>query len=164
MKSSHFESQVHALLIKALIYQKPTDTTAVILERFARGGGQVRWYYLPYLSKLNEIETMWRPGSSVSLYFDNRIKFLNYSNDIATYAKEILLRDREVLLGKLDSSLIKIEMEIISGPIELSEYVANISLTEQVFCGAFPGKDNDGVNAVTVIIPDEDGAVRNHPY
>jgi len=33
-----------------------------------------------------------------------------------------------------------------------------------IFYGPFPSPDDDGVNAITIVLPDVDGFVRPHPY
>jgi hypothetical protein len=67
-------------------------------------------------------------------------------------------------LGALKSDGITINMIISVEPSEFDDYDEEWNSAPFVFYGDFPGRDNDGVNAVTLTIPDKDGIVRTHPY
>jgi hypothetical protein len=39
-----------------------------------------------------------------------------------------------------------------------------IKQNEQLYFGPFPARDNDGQSAITLVLPDKDGVVRQHPH
>ena len=47
---------------------------------------------------------------------------------------------------------------------DLAEAIDSFDAKSRVFYGEFPGRDNDGVNAVTMTVPDTDGVIRNYPH
>ena len=61
-----------------------------------------------------------------------------------------------MLIGQLKPDGLAIDIEIISGPIELNEYLAEVGSGCRLFCGVFPARDNDGIAAVTLTLPDHD--------
>ena len=100
----------------------------------------------------------------MSFYFDDRIQSGLYSAEIKLNAETIIAETGEVIIGVLDEDGLHIDVEIITGPNELTEFASTTSFTSHVFYGVFPARDNDGVRAVTVTLPDTDGIVRAHPH
>ena len=138
--------------------------TAVVLERIARGGGATRWYYCSSKSCLALIEAKFSPGSVVSFYFDERIRQAVCSPEVRAAIERVIVQDREAVVGILGEDGLGIDVEIMSGPNELAEFLLNIKPATQVFYGAFPARDNDGEKAITLTLPDIDGMVRAHPH
>ncbi|WP_329310994.1 hypothetical protein [Streptomyces sp. NBC_01262] len=58
----------------------------------------------------------------------------------------------------------RLEVEFIAGAGELDEFEETLGDYSEVYVGSFPGRDNDGVRAITFTVPDEDGRVRAHPH
>jgi hypothetical protein len=46
----------------------------------------------------------------------------------------------------------------------LLDFVSALAPSTLFFFGQFPARDNDGDSAITVILPDTDGVVRDHPH
>src|SRR5215470_16023948 len=67
-------SIVHTTLMKSSIGSLLKMNSAIVLERIARGGDAVNWYYCRDESSLFDVEKMLSPGSVVSFYFDQRIR------------------------------------------------------------------------------------------
>jgi hypothetical protein len=59
---------------------------------------------------------------------------------------------------------IEIDVEVITGQSQLLELTSTFDLGTRVFYGVFPARDNDGVDAISVVLPDRDGVVWPHPH
>jgi len=137
---------------------------AVILERIAMGAGATNWYYCKSTSQLGVIEAQLSPGSAVSVYFDDRIRNAFYSPAIKLEMENIIVRTGDVVLGLLCEDQLHVDVTFVDNARQLAEETSGIDSTSQIFYGAFPVRDNDGVRAVTVVLPDADGTVRPHPH
>jgi hypothetical protein len=109
------------------------------------------------------IEGELSPGSVVSFYFDERIRKVTLSPSVRFEVEQTSMRDGDSVVGVLEDE-IHIRVEFVSGPQGLEEFASTLSPGAAVFAGAFPDRDNDGVRAVTVTLPDADGIVRGHPH
>jgi hypothetical protein len=49
-------------------------------------------------------------------------------------------------------------------PGYLEEITRTLGNDSRIYVGSSPRRDNDGVNAVTLTLPDLDGITRAHPY
>jgi len=137
---------------------------AVVLERIAMGAGSTRWYYCRKASQLGAIEARLRPGSVVSFYFDKRIRSAAYSPEVKPEMLNIIDRTRDVVVGLLSEDQLELHVDFVTSAGELDELTNRLDPKTQVFYGAFPSRDNDGIDAVTVVLPDVDGIVRAHPH
>jgi hypothetical protein len=137
--------------------------TAVVLERIARGGGATRWYILCEPEELGQLAATLQPGSSVSVYFDDRLKFGAIDEEARASIAAIAERDGSAVIGAVTHGSIEIDVVFPSAPAEVDEFVEEHDAVSFVY-GAFPGRDNDGEGAVTLTLPDEDGVVRSHPH
>ncbi len=143
---------------------------AVVLERLARGGGATNWYHCPDQRHLAAITADLHPGSLVSFYFDDRITHSRYTANVHSRMLQLMrsLRDAgdsgEIVLGQLAADGLHIHVDYPSGP----EYLDNITQTlgshSRIYFGPYPAPDNDGINAVTLTLPDLDGITRAHPH
>src|SRR4029077_11325981 len=88
-----------------------------------------------------------RPGSSVSFYFDDRIKRAPYSDDLRPAVEHVIDRDVDIVFGVLAADQVEIRVEFLSSSSELAEVTSDLNSSSQVFFGFFPARDNDGVNA-----------------
>jgi hypothetical protein len=159
------KSYVLESLATTPIFERLKVADAVILERIAAGGGATNWYYCPDETQLEAVAALMRAGSRVSFYFDNRIAHAPYSDEIRSNILEIIPeRARGPLAGALMEDRLRINMIIDIELAELEEYDWELASAPYVFYGQYPGSENDGVNAVTLVLPDEDGVVRAHPY
>jgi len=164
MHKDSFATIVHRALSTAPVRALLKTRGAVILERIARGGGATKWYYCSDQQCLEDLELALSPGSVVSFYFDGRIRRDVFSQEIVRILEDKVDDAGELLVGAPESGSQSIDMEIISGRHELIEYLSTVSPGTPVFYGLFPARDSDGVNAVTVSLPDIDGVVRPHPH
>ncbi len=137
---------------------------AVILERFACGAGATNWYYCPDSDHLEAIEARLGPGSLVSFYFDDRIQHSAYSPELRTCVEDLISKKRDTLIGYIEKDGIGIRMVVDVEPGELDEYHSELASAHLIFYGEYPAAEDDGVNAVTVTLPDTDGIVQRHPH
>ena len=164
MPQRRFAPNAHSVIAASSVNGLLANRNAVILERLARGGGATRWYFCTNEDALRDISARLSPGSLVSFYFDGRIKHEPYSAVARATIERIICEEREAVVGYLQEAGPRIEVQIVAGPAELDELAPNLIASSSVFYGAFPARDNDGVRAVTIVLPDEDGIVRRHPY
>jgi hypothetical protein len=136
---------------------------AIVLERIACGAGATRWYLCRDKHALAAIEKEFSPGSLVSFYVDERIRSTTLSPAVRAEIDQIAARDHDAVVGVLKDE-IHLCVEFVSSSRELDEFGSAVGPGAEVFVGAFPGRDNDGLRAVTVTLPDVDGTVRRHPY
>jgi len=159
-----FKAIVHALLSGTAVPGLLASRSAVVLERIARGGGATRWYHCPGAAALGAIEEKLSPGSVTSFYFDGRIRRARPSPAVVADIEKIIAEAGDAVLGTLREDGIGIAGETIVSSGDLRETLSTIDPSTEVFYGAFPGRDDDGVAAVTVTLPDRDGVVRAHPH
>jgi hypothetical protein len=164
MQTEIFKSALHSALAATSVADLLARRPALILERVAKGGGATKWHYCPNKSSLGAVEARFLPGSVVSFYFDDRIRNDGYSPAVATAVEAVIVQNGEAVVGTLAEDDTRIDAEIITGPNELAEFLSAVKQGSRVFYGPFPAKDNDGVRAVTLVLPDADGTVRAHPH
>lgn len=141
-----------------------SSITAVVLERIAYGGGETNWYVCRNRSDADDIGRRLKPGSSVSFYFDDRISCRQYGPAVRDEILDIVKDTGDAVVGQLATDGLTIEMEVIAGPNDLSEYAATLVDDALLYYGAFPGRDDDGWRAITFTVADADGVVRAHPH
>src|SRR5262245_35327254 len=150
-----------AAQVAALLAQAPAG--AVVLERIARGGGQTNWYVCRTQAQLAAILAELSPGACVSFYLDGRIGYRTWSPRLHQEILRIIRQTGDCVIGQVLDD-IHLEVDFIAGPRDLQDYAATLGSASQLYIGPFPGRDNDGRRAITVILPDADGVVRAHPY
>jgi hypothetical protein len=136
----------------------------VILERLARAGGAARWFFVTSHEMLEHAFDSFRSGSSVSFYFS---KYLHVEGDEESIRQQMfddITRHGELILGYLSPDHPDFEMEIISGPSELTEFLMLHPEGPLLVWGQWPPRENDGENAITVDLVDADGVLRSHPH
>ncbi len=144
---------------------------AVVLERIARGAGATNWYRCPDHGHLAALTAELRPGSVVSFYFDDRITHCRYTPEVREQMLQLMrsLRDvpgesGEIVVGHLAADGFHITADFPSGPEDLDEFTQTLGTDLWIYFGRYPGRDNDGTNAVTLTLPDLDGITRAHPH
>jgi hypothetical protein len=137
---------------------------AVVLERIARGAGATRWFRVGDERDLEQLAGRLSPGSAVSFYFDGRLASRVYDLSVGRRLLAIAAQDGDAVIGRLGDDQFEINVEFVSGPAELEEYASELPSGAEVIYGRFPGRDNDGLRAVTIDLPDRDGVVRPHPH
>jgi hypothetical protein len=136
---------------------------AVVLERIARGGGATRWYMVSGGDQLDSLVSELSPGSTVSFYFDDRVATHPYDDEAVGLILDIVQRHGEAVVGIASSDGLHVEVDFVAGLGDLTEFVG-ARQPERLLVGAFPDRANDGVNAITVTLPDRDGVTRSHPH
>ena len=132
-----------------------TTRPAVVLERIARGGGTTNWYHCADPTQLNAVTARLNPGSVVSFYFDDRIAYSRFTSDLRQQMLDLMdsLRGQpgetgEIVVGRLNADQLRIEVDFPSGPADLDEVTAHLGHHSWIYYGPYPGRDNDGINAV----------------
>ena len=138
--------------------------SVVILERVARGAGMTNWFACDTWRKLEQAVEKLRPGSVVSLYFDNRIGRTPYPSSLAIEIARIVQETGDCVVGRLEEDGVTLRVQFVSSLAEWEEIADGIAITEQIYYGPFPGRDNGGEEAITFTLPDSDGVVRAHPH
>ncbi len=120
------------------------------------------WFRCGSPSDLERLVSEVHPGSSLSFCFDRH--FAEHRGESALVpARELLAATEDALVGILAPDGFHIEMTL-PDEADVRELFAEISPDARVFVGVYPGGDNDGFDAVTLVVPDLDGVVRPHPY
>jgi len=122
------------------------------------------WYLCADASVLDEVASRLRPGSCVSFYFDDRIRDAAYTSELLVEIQRLTAEDIDIVFGALAPDGIDIHVDYPSTPGEVADDAAELSTGARVFFGLVPARDNDGVDAVTLNLPDADGVVRSHPH
>jgi hypothetical protein len=158
------EEVAQAVLASTPVGQLLSNRPAVVLERLAYGGGATNWYRCRDDADLRRLIPMLHPGSCVSCYFDDRIRCGPASGVSETLQRHID-EDGDAFLGlpSGDDHLILRGVVVVSAS-DLAEELDGIESDALVFFGPFPARDNDGIDAITVTMPDLDGIVRGHPH
>jgi hypothetical protein len=164
MNRNEYLALVYEHLDAIELRQHFQKSSAVILERLARGGGATNWFFCKTTEDLAAIFERLKPGSLVSFYFDDRIRQGWYSEQLDSEIESFIAEDGDCMVGFLGDDGRSIEVDFPGGPGDLKDFVAICGTTRPFFYGRFPGPDNDGKVAFTVTLPDRDGVVRRHPY
>lgn len=152
-----------AVVQAAGVGRRLRDGPAVVMERIARGGGATRWFFLQSNIAVDQLCGRLSPGSVVSFYFDGRLRRAKFNDEVAGHILDLVVQHGDAVVGSLSEDELEIVVEIVAGPNELSEVSPELAGRE-VFFGATPGRDNDGLRAITLTLPDSDGVVREHPH
>lgn len=142
------------------------ERSAVVLERIARGGGATRWYLVSTEPDLERLDGRLSPGSVVSFYFDGRIAALPWGDDAVIRILDLIAETGDSVVGRLSADGLELAAQSVASAGEIGEFAEDLEpgTYVDVFIGAFPARDNDGLAAVTVTLPDRDGVLRPHPH
>lgn len=158
------ESLAYRQLVSAGILERARSGSAVVLERLAYGGGATNWFYCSTPDTLTAIAARLRHGSSVTFYFDGRIRACQRGVDVATEIDNELRNGGEVVIGLLRDDGIEISMSIETHSDDVRDILQSQQEGQLLFWGAYPARDDDGVTAITLVMADADGVVRRHPH
>ncbi len=75
-----------------------------------------------------------------------------------------ITKSGELVIGYPSSESVELDMEIISGPGELAEELMLHPEGSVVVWGQWPARGNDGSDAITMNLVDDDGILRRHPH
>jgi hypothetical protein len=70
----------------------------------------------------------------------------------------------ELILGYPITGSVEFDVEIISGPSELTEFLMLHPEGALAVWGNWPPRANDGQNGITANLVDADGILRHHPH
>ncbi|MFE7707252.1 hypothetical protein ACFU6I_15900 [Streptomyces sp. NPDC057486] len=141
-----------------------SEHEAIALERVARAAGRTNWFSCRISVDFSELTRRFLPGSCVSVYLDGRIAWHRYDESVRESIIRIAAEEHDCVVGVRGVDQFSIEVDFIGGPAELDVYEQTLGNLSKVYYGSFPGRDDDGLNAVTLIVPDADGIRRDHPY
>jgi hypothetical protein len=164
MKETDFSRLVWNALSDASVTSRIGTGEAVILERIARGAGTTNWFICRSEEQLARIVKKLSPGSVVTFYFDDQLRRARYSDAARQEIQRIMTATGDCVVCRAGEDNITLLAKLLSDPSELSELDAEFSAQSELFYGAFPARENDGVRATTLSLPDADGVVRNHPH
>ena len=136
----------------------------VVLDRVAYGAGMTNWFVCRTAEEYAAVRRTLRPRNCVSVYLDGRIALQRYEPSVREEILRIAARERDCVVVVAGSESGPLETWFIAGDEELDELEETLSAGAEVYIGAFPGRDDDGVHAVTFIVPGPDGVVRGAPY
>jgi hypothetical protein len=137
---------------------------AIALERLARSAGATNWFVLHDTGQLDDLAARLSPGSTLSFYFDGRLASREYDSSVANEIVRIAGRDLQAVVGKVSADGMTLEVDFVSNQSELEDFTRAFPPGTRFFFGAYPGRDNDGIRAVTIDLPDADGVVRRQPH
>ncbi len=126
----------------------------VVLERVAWGAGETRWYVAYEARELEAILSAAASGSAISCYFDDRIKKSTWSTSTRQEILGVAKSSGDCVVARQQTGSNLLDVAFIAGESDLDEFFPTIRDGETVFLGAFPGRDDDGVDAVSWIVPD----------
>lgn len=161
---NNFRRWVREAIAGTPVNRRLESASAIVLERVARAAGQTEWFFCRNQSDLKKIEQELRPGSEVSFYFDGRIRCTERPEEMAILAGLTIDARRECVIGALQENGFSVAVDFVTHVREVQEFLAEHSTAPLFFAGDFPAADNDGVAAITLIIPDKDGVTRRHPH
>lgn len=153
-------ASVFATPVPALLSTRP----AVVLERIARGAGTTRWYYAVTRRDLERVCERLVPGSAVSSCFDGRIGLRPWDEDTEILVLDLVTATGDTVVGRRDPTGFGITVEYVAGANERDSFAEGLAPATEVFVCPFPALDSDGVNAVTINLPDHDAVTRPHPH
>lgn len=143
--------------------QKLVSSSAIVLERLARGGGATNWYFCRDEQSLMWLEACVQPGSELRVRFDSLVRKLPPNADSLAFIRRVVAAGGETVVGYLCEDGFGIAMESVLGDSELSRLWAEMPRSADLFCGTFPPPETSDM-AVTLVLPDADGVVRRHPH
>ena len=146
--------------IPGLLSERP----AVVLERLARAAGATRWYRANSSADLEWLCGRLWPGSIACFYFDDRMTPYLWGAEARARILGLLPSAGEVVVCTAREDSPEMDVEFIAGPSGLEEFDEEIQPGAQVFIGDLSAAENDGINAVSLILPDRDGVTRGHPH
>jgi len=136
----------------------------VILERLARAAGTVRWYFARSRPELEQVFERVRGGSAVSFYFGTHMH-VGVDDDVM---RQLMFQEitshGELVLGYPSDDDVEFDVELISGPSELTEYLMFHPEGAVAVWGRWPPRANDGEDGITLDLVDSDGVLRQHPH
>lgn len=139
----------------------------LLLERWARGAGMRSWYLLQGADDVAVVRRLLRPGAGLTAYFAISFSVVEAAEPDRWSRAAALIQE----LGPNDELLAfarsrqepALDVDYLSTTDELSEWLNREPSAELWLC-PYPDWPSDGREALTAVVPDEDGLARDHPY
>lgn len=131
----------------------------IVVERLAKAAGQTRWHVAEDETELMTMLAEVLPGSSVSLYFDGRLKKSNWSAETSSEVLAVVAEKGECVVAAASMRGHELSPYFISGENDLMEFLGELATGSLVYFGPYPMRDNDGIRAVSFVVPDEQGRI-----
>lgn len=139
----------------------------LLLERWPRGAGRRSWYLLIGADDVAAARRTVQPGAGLTAYFGTAFLVSPAAESDRFVRASALLDDSnpncELLAFARREQEVELEVEYVSDAQELRDWLKGLSNSDVWFC-RYPGWPEDGPSALTAVVPDDDGLVRNHPY
>jgi hypothetical protein len=159
-----FARVVQDVIDRTAVTELLNQRTAIVLERVARGGGTTHWFYLDDRASIPPLAARLSPGSVVSFYFDERLRFRTIDDVFMDDFFRLIGSHGSAVVGRMSDDGLELKVDFPNALSDFTEFLAGGVASTPICLGAFPDRDNDGVNSVTVTLPDHDGVVRMHPH
>lgn len=167
---TEFRKLLHSLIRRVSVVDRLKETRhgAVVLERIANGAGEEYWYWCPNETQLDKAELLFSPGSCISFYFDGRIRAEYFTastiSNIESLLATIDLTWESLAVGVLEDDGPRINMTFMKLIAGVEDLDTEFTSESKVFYGIYPDRDDDGIKARTMYLPDEDCKFREHSY
>ena len=131
----------------------------VVLERLAMAAGQTRWHVAEDEAELATILADVIAGSAVSLYFDGRLRRSFWSAETSSDVLAVVAGSGECVVAVGSPMGRELSPFFISGANDLTEFLGDLTPGSLVFFGPYPVRDNDGIHAVSFVVPNDLGRI-----
>ena len=134
----------------------------VVLERVARGAGATRWYLVKDRRALERTFASLGPGSQVTLYFQGPMCVGPLDPSIIGEMFATVGDTGEIVIAHPKDGAVALQVEFVSGPSELTEFLMQPNPSGDLVWGPFPGQEEP--DALTIDLVDADRVLRPHPH
>lgn len=161
-----WSSLVRQALVDRGVYERLRTAAhaAVVQERIARGGGATDWFVVTDERQLDVVADQLRPGSAVSFYFGDQFTRATYTAEVHAELLQIMRTTDVVVALDPPPGEVLLDWDFYNSPRELAEFTDTLGSASVLHFGPYPGRDDDGIEAISLILPDRDGVVRPHPH
>jgi hypothetical protein len=86
-----------------------------------------------------------------------------FNDDAEAEILRVITDTEEAVVGVATPGQVVLDAHVLTDSLELSEVHVEL-VGHDIYLGPYPDPANDGVDAITLVLPDADGVVRSHPY
>ena len=164
MRYLESERVLDGVLASTLMTMLSSTGSVVVLERLPRAAGRTRWFVCDNPADLSNVIDVLRPASRVSFYFDDRVAEVPVDDHLRRMIPTLLAEQPDFVLARRSTDEVELEVEFVGSISEADELLTLCGSASRVFIGRFPSADDDGVSAITALVPDADGTARREPH